>query len=239
MHPDNRIKDIKIVLKRLSIDDPTKLPTRPNPTLFDDMTSSVENISSNTPRRLTRASHGNRKAQLNPIAEDDPLTSGIKNISIRTPRRSTRVKTPKTTPSSDDEYTSPKKSRIGAKIPEPATPTTTKAIHRRKSILKTPSTPRNTPRRSVKLSDRIQVYEEIEKSRTDLAIARKRLHVSAVPKTLPCREKEFEEVFSFLESHLADGIGGCIYISGVPGVSKERTKSNGCLLICSFIFISV
>ncbi|CAC5419585.1 ORC1 [Mytilus coruscus] len=53
--------------------------------------------------------------------------------------------------------------------------------------------------------------------------ARARLHVSAVPDSLPCREKEFEDIFSFVESKILDGTGGCMYISGVPGTGKTAT----------------
>ena len=54
-------------------------------------------------------------------------------------------------------------------------------------------------------------------------IARSKLHVSAVPATLPCREAEFSEVYSHLESAITDGSGACIYISGTPGTGKTTT----------------
>ncbi|KAJ4447105.1 hypothetical protein ANN_09105 [Periplaneta americana] len=53
--------------------------------------------------------------------------------------------------------------------------------------------------------------------------ARARLHVSAVPKSLPCREKEFENIYRFVEDKLLDKTGGCMYISGVPGTGKTAT----------------
>ncbi|XP_060078771.1 origin recognition complex subunit 1-like [Ylistrum balloti] len=53
--------------------------------------------------------------------------------------------------------------------------------------------------------------------------ARARLHVSAVPDSLPCRDKEFDDIFSFVESKILDGTGGCMYISGVPGTGKTAT----------------
>jgi origin recognition complex subunit 1 len=40
--------------------------------------------------------------------------------------------------------------------------------------------------------------------------ARERLHVSAVPNSLPCRELEFEEIFSHVETALEEGTGTCI-----------------------------
>uniref|UniRef100_A0A665W0I9 Origin recognition complex subunit 1 n=1 Tax=Echeneis naucrates TaxID=173247 RepID=A0A665W0I9_ECHNA len=50
-----------------------------------------------------------------------------------------------------------------------------------------------------------------------------RLHVSSVPESLPCREQEFQDVYSFVESKIIDGTGGCMYISGVPGTGKTAT----------------
>ena len=35
-----------------------------------------------------------------------------------------------------------------------------------------------------------------------------RLHVSAVPDSLPCRETEFEDIYNFVESKILDGTGG-------------------------------
>ncbi|KFY36282.1 hypothetical protein V494_05159 [Pseudogymnoascus sp. VKM F-4513 (FW-928)] len=54
-------------------------------------------------------------------------------------------------------------------------------------------------------------------------LARSKLHVAAVPTTLPCRENEFSEVYSHLESAITDGSGACIYISGTPGTGKTAT----------------
>ncbi|KAI8088830.1 P-loop containing nucleoside triphosphate hydrolase protein [Halteromyces radiatus] len=54
-------------------------------------------------------------------------------------------------------------------------------------------------------------------------LARERLHVSAIPDSLPCREDEFEEISGYLESALQEGTGTCIYISGVPGTGKTAT----------------
>ena len=54
-------------------------------------------------------------------------------------------------------------------------------------------------------------------------IARTRLHVSAVPTALPCREEAFETVYSNLEAAISDGSGSCIYISGTPGTGKTAT----------------
>ncbi|XP_076015516.1 origin recognition complex subunit 1 [Genypterus blacodes] len=81
----------------------------------------------------------------------------------------------------------------------------------------TPRTPRNAtpgiPSRSLPARRPANVLEE----------ARLRLHVSAVPESLPCREQEFQNIYSFVESKIIDGTGGCMYISGVPGTGKTAT----------------
>ncbi|XP_019738192.1 origin recognition complex subunit 1 isoform X1 [Hippocampus comes] len=56
-----------------------------------------------------------------------------------------------------------------------------------------------------------------------LEVARTRLHVSSVPESLPCREQEFQDIYSFVETKIIDGTGGCMYISGVPGTGKTAT----------------
>ncbi|XP_021259947.1 origin recognition complex subunit 1 [Numida meleagris] len=88
---------------------------------------------------------------------------------------------------------------------------------RKTPLLGTPRTPRNAtpeiPRRSHAAQKPTSILEE----------ARLRLHVSAVPKSLPCREEEFQDIYNFVESKLIDGTGGCMYISGVPGTGKTAT----------------
>jgi len=41
-------------------------------------------------------------------------------------------------------------------------------------------------------------------------LARQKLHVAAVPETLPCRENEFQEIYSHLESSLREAKGTCL-----------------------------
>ncbi|XP_034036666.1 origin recognition complex subunit 1 [Thalassophryne amazonica] len=71
----------------------------------------------------------------------------------------------------------------------------------------------NIPNRSLPVRQPTNVLEE----------ARARLHVSSVPESLPCREQEFQDIYSFVESKIIDGTGGCMYISGVPGTGKTAT----------------
>jgi origin recognition complex subunit 1 len=62
--------------------------------------------------------------------------------------------------------------------------------------------------------------------------ASERLHVSAVPQDLPCREEEYAELYSHLENAIQDAAGTCICkiidsdridVSGVPGTGKTAT----------------
>lgn len=45
-----------------------------------------------------------------------------------------------------------------------------------------------------------------------LFITNYRLHVSAVPETLPCREQEFQNIYNFVESKLLDHTGGWVLL---------------------------
>ncbi|OXU27793.1 hypothetical protein TSAR_011296 [Trichomalopsis sarcophagae] len=66
----------------------------------------------------------------------------------------------------------------------------------------------------------------IVKPSTPLQEARLKLHVSVLPKSLPCREEQFNDIYSFLHARLSDKSGGCIYISGVPGTGKTATVNE-------------
>jgi hypothetical protein len=176
-----------------------------------------------------KSPHGKWSVSLSRITEDLTLTS-IENKSCETPKKRSKFFTKED--EFDDEWTPTKKGRKSiVKTQENSAPTTPKTLPaRRKSILKTPTSSKpSTPRRSIQFSgiveERIfksakQKAEIEEDDRSDLAVARKRLHVSAVPKSLPCREKEFSEIYNFLEGNLLDEIGGCIYVSGVPGTGE-------------------
>ncbi|XP_055021289.1 origin recognition complex subunit 1 isoform X1 [Boleophthalmus pectinirostris] len=87
----------------------------------------------------------------------------------------------------------------------------------RKVTPSTPKTPRHAtpsiPARSAPAKTPANALEE----------ARARLHVSSVPESLPCREQEFQDIYTFVESKILDGTGGCMYISGVPGTGKTAT----------------
>uniref|UniRef100_A0A452Q9D8 Origin recognition complex subunit 1 n=1 Tax=Ursus americanus TaxID=9643 RepID=A0A452Q9D8_URSAM len=96
-----------------------------------------------------------------------------------------------------------------------------------KSSFQTPSqTPQKTPKPSTPRHATPQIRSRnlaAQEPASMLEEARLRLHVSAVPESLPCRELEFQNIYNFVESKLLDRSGGCMYISGVPGTGKTAT----------------
>lgn len=114
------------------------------------------------------------------------------------------------------------------------TPTKCKRSTAKSVNSEAPDTPR-TPSQKLKMIRSGDIKPTIEnrhilidedKKKTDLQIARERLHVSVVPKSLPCREKEFENIYTFLEGKIQDQCGGCMYVSGVPGTGKTATVTG-------------
>ncbi|XP_006839833.1 PREDICTED: origin recognition complex subunit 1 [Chrysochloris asiatica] len=97
----------------------------------------------------------------------------------------------------------------------------------RKSSFQTPSkTPRKTPKCRTPCQAKPQIRSRsltAQEPTNVLEEARLRLHVSAIPESLPCREQEFQDIYNFVESKLLDHTGGCMYISGVPGTGKTAT----------------
>ncbi|XP_052032920.1 origin recognition complex subunit 1 [Apodemus sylvaticus] len=96
-----------------------------------------------------------------------------------------------------------------------------------KPSLQTPSkSPKKTSRYRTPHRATPQIRDRnlaVQEPASVLEEARLRLHVSAVPDSLPCREQEFQDIYNFVESKLLDGTGGCMYISGVPGTGKTAT----------------
>ena len=62
-----------------------------------------------------------------------------------------------------------------------------------------------------------------EEDKSALEVATENLHVSSVPETMPCREDEYQAIFSFLYDCIDNGRGQTLYISGVPGTGKTAT----------------
>ncbi|XP_077390771.1 origin recognition complex subunit 1 isoform X2 [Festucalex cinctus] len=122
--------------------------------------------------------------------------------------------------SDEDESVQIKKGRqciAGSLIPSSKKTASATKTPSKKSSTNTPRTPCHCtpkiPRRLMPAQHPTNILE----------VARTRLHVSSVPESLPCREKEFQDIYSFVESKIIDGTGGCMYISGVPGTGKTAT----------------
>lgn len=88
------------------------------------------------------------------------------------------------------------------------------------------NTPKSRPKYNNLTPSLVTRNSALIKPTTPLQEARSKLHVSVVPKSLPCREEEFNDIFTFLRGKLEDKSGGCIYISGVPGTGKTATVNE-------------
>ncbi|XP_075165132.1 origin recognition complex subunit 1 [Haematobia irritans] len=212
--------------------------------IYQTPTKATKDVSEGTPlqnRRKsilksasTRLAEGTprRSIQLSSIVEkrvfnDDDV--------INTPKRSKARKTI-AVPSShnddgDDDYVPEERT---PKKTTQRTPSKTKRSATKSSTSDAPGTPR-TPSQKLKMIRSGEIKPSLEKrgvaagsekGKTDLQIARERLHVSVVPQSLPCREKEFDNIYTFLEGKIQDQCGGCMYVSGVPGTGKTATVTG-------------
>lgn len=130
------------------------------------------------------------------VSEDDYSDDETNAMDLDTPTKSNQRSSPTVTPT---------KRKVATKVTPLRTP---KRRIKTKGAKVTPLPKRSTPKKS---------------PGTPYAQARERLHVSAVPNTLPCREDEFAEIAGHLEAAIEEGTGTCIYISGVPGTGKTAT----------------
>ncbi|TDG46374.1 hypothetical protein AWZ03_007148 [Drosophila navojoa] len=172
----------------------------------------------------TRLAEGTprRSIQLSNIVEQRIFND---NEIISTPKRSRSKLADEVV---DEDYT-PKKSN--QKTPtRPRRSSTTKQPSATKLKEQAPLTPSQKLKkiRSGELSPSMEQREQpVDESRkSQLQLAREQLHVSVVPKSLPCREKEFDNIYSFLEGKIQDQCGGCMYVSGVPGTGKTATVTG-------------
>ncbi|KAL4236627.1 Origin recognition complex [Mactra antiquata] len=166
--------------------------------LSDEFESDEEIISSrsNKSRRKSQLTASSTKSRRKtPSEDDDYQPMDIDDYDNGSDKVTSRQKTPKSV----------------SRRNSTRTPAGTRTPKARRSILDA-ATPTVPSRRQPLLSPTSALEE-----------ARARLHVSAVPETLPCREKEFDDIYRFVESKVIDGTGGCMYISGVPGTGKTAT----------------
>ena len=130
-------------------------------------------------------------------------------------------KKPKSTPVKNSSPAAKKSSKSGRKQ---ESSNLLKTPKRRKTSIEAVAH-RDTPaKRRKTMTPRIPARSiPLAKDKSCLAEAQLRLHVGAVPDSLPCREDEFAQILSFTEGKIFDGTGGCMYISGVPGTGKTAT----------------
>lgn len=105
------------------------------------------------------------------------------------------------------------------------TPPKQKKVHN-EDVVKTPSTLFNklsltSPIKNVTNSE-AQSCKEVKSKNSQYQNARKALH-SNFPTDMPGREKEIEEIKTFITNHLNNETSGSIYISGPPGTGKTAS----------------
>ncbi|KAK9456090.1 P-loop containing nucleoside triphosphate hydrolase protein [Dipodascopsis uninucleata] len=137
-----------------------------------------------------------------------------------TPRKRNSQSTANITPTP-----SPKKRRLGIDVDEISTP-------KRKHIVpltpsktnpSTPTTARKLFNVITPLPTRVLKTPSALSPLTPHQSARSRLHGASALEALPCRESEFAEIQTALESAIVEQMGSCIYISGTPGTGKTAT----------------
>jgi origin recognition complex subunit 1 len=96
-------------------------------------------------------------------------------------------------------------------------------VVRRSTICRAPLTPSIQKRTKSKLK-----VEEV----SDYEKARIKLHVTNTPDCLPCRENQFSDIYTFIETNLKNQTGGVLYICGVPGTGKTLTVKQ--VILCLY-----
>ncbi|KAL8643292.1 MAG: hypothetical protein Q9228_000099 [Teloschistes exilis] len=145
----------------------------------------------------TKATRKRKRGVDDPAFDYDP-TNEFSAVEPRTPskkRKYSSTSTPTKTPKHtlSKQHLTPSQKRVIVKKPLTFTPLTTRIL--------SPHHVNSSPFQS----------------------ARSALHVSSIPATLPCREEEFNTVYTHLEAAISAGSGACIYISGTPGTGKTAT----------------
>ncbi|SPO31563.1 related to origin recognition protein Orc1p [Ustilago trichophora] len=138
-----------------------------------------------------------------------------------TPRK--RAKLPKDatpmTPTKRRVLTTPQRTALGLASPAKAqaTPRSKARLMGLKArSLPHPTLPARPPKLSLLPSEEAQTLSPHDR-------AKRLLHVGATPDHLPCREDQYEEIMACVEDAVEEGIGGCVYVSGVPGTGKTAT----------------
>ncbi|CAK1550733.1 unnamed protein product [Leptosia nina] len=141
-----------------------------------------------------------RKIKL-PATYCEPEVSPVK----RTPHRNRKV-----SETSDDFEMTPRTLRTPRTPRVPKTPKTP-----RSSFARTPASVKRilTSELTPTLHSRAHSLDNINEFTNDC-------------RSLPGREKQLDEIMSFVKTKLSDSVSGCMYISGVPGTGKTATVNT-------------
>lgn len=150
-------------------------------------------------------------------------------------------------PASDDELSEPE-SLFEEIVPKKSNKTINKlkaeagvSLRRTPSARKTPVKKSGLARRNTitgsSLTPSLQRRVNSKIDQSGLSVyekARIQLHVSNTPECLPCREQQFTDIYTFIETNLINQTGGCMYVCGVPGTGKTLTTRQviSCLKEC-------
>lgn len=63
-------------------------------------------------------------------------------------------------------------------------------------------------------------------SKNEFSSAVNKLHLRGDIEEIPARQKEYNDIMGFISERIAGKIGGCMYISGVPGTGKTLTVTR-------------
>ncbi|KAK9325862.1 P-loop containing nucleoside triphosphate hydrolase protein, partial [Lipomyces orientalis] len=202
----------------------------------DELNTSLVETPQKRIRMSTRARTATPKSQLTdratPTGSPKPRDKATPSTSTGTPRKPTNAL--RSSPSKSTATTlsttprrRPKRQDDGQSSGTANSKTQVKLETPTKRSPHTPSSKTRTlqfsPLTISPLPSRIFKTPAVSSPLTPHVSARSRLHVAAAPEALPCREHEFEEIQTALESAIMEETGSCIYVSGTPGTGKTAT----------------
>lgn len=163
--------------------------------------------------------------------QKSPESSPVKRIS-ELPKANGAQRTPTKTRKSiiPERLVADSPSRVRTPTKKKGTKTSYKSVSLKSPRLKAGGVKKPPPKQADESSAESDLDGQDDRSK-ELIVARELLHTSNVPKSLPCRESEFTDIYEFIRGRLSnayDGIidsnsGGCMYVSGVPGTGKTAT----------------
>ena len=200
----------------------SKLQGKEIVSLLDSDDDSLKVTQKKEPLQLRRS----RRASVSCTTPTRMIISTVVLAQSRSSRRSvSEIKKPKFSCTSSDEEFEPLPKRIKS-ARKSLKQSSSSEESESENAAESKSSTKRTVAKSVKKAFKPSVEsrsQPLPSNVDSLTEAQRRLHVSAVPSCLPCREEEFAEIIGYVESKLQEGTGGCYYISGVPGTGKTAT----------------